>query len=69
MNCYVCDETGRTTPAVASCHHCAVALCREHLDEDLIGQHRPHSLTKLSCSHNPVNAAKARARRPASASQ
>ncbi len=69
MNCYVCDQTGRVTPAVASCHHCAVALCREHLDEDLISQHQPHSLTRRACSHDPVNSAKARARRLAIASQ
>jgi hypothetical protein len=69
MNCYVCDQTGRTTPAVASCHHCAVALCREHLDEDLIGQHRPHGLTSRSCSHDLVSSAQARARWLASASQ
>jgi len=69
MNCYVCDGTGRVTPAVASCHHCSVALCREHLDEDLLGAHRPHGLTRRACSHDVVASARARARRLASASQ
>ena len=36
MNCYVCDDAGRATPAVAICTNCQVGLCREHLDQDLL---------------------------------
>jgi hypothetical protein len=30
MNCYVCDKQGKTTPAVAICILCGMALCGEH---------------------------------------
>lgn len=35
MNCYVCDSTGRGTPATATCPTCSVALCARHLAETL----------------------------------
>lgn len=30
MGCYVCDKQGKTTPAVAICILCGMALCAEH---------------------------------------
>ena len=30
MLCYPCAQQGRDTPAVALCHHCSTALCRDH---------------------------------------
>ena len=45
MNCYMCDSTGRPVAAIAICHHCGVALCRDHLDEDLLSS-RPHGHAK-----------------------
>ena len=69
MNCYMCDSTGRAVAAIAICHHCGVALCREHLDEDLLSS-RPHGHTKRGCTHYLHCAAMARrqARPPAGAS-
>lgn len=61
MNCYVCDQSGRVSPAVAVCHHCGAALCREHLDQDLLAQ-RAHGHIRHRCSHDLVHAAEARRR-------
>lgn len=30
MICYECQEAGKTCDAIALCHHCSAALCREH---------------------------------------
>ena len=62
MNCYICDARERETPAVAVCHHCGVALCRHHLDEDLLAP-RPEGLVRRECLHDPLHSAKQR-RRP-----
>ena len=56
MNCYVCDRAGRATPAVAICHHCGAALCREHLDADLLAK-RSHGLVRHGCTHDLVHSA------------
>jgi hypothetical protein len=63
VNCYMCDNAGDMGVAVAICHGCGVALCREHLDEDLLGD-RPQGLTRRSCTHNLHGAATARRRAP-----
>ena len=55
MNCYVCDRAGRVTAAVAICRSCQVALCREHLDEELL---RPGpGGARYACGHDPAAAA------------
>ena len=59
VNCYMCDSTGHVVEAVAICHHCGVALCREHLDEDLLSS-RPNGHTRISCTHHLQGAAIAR---------
>lgn len=59
MNCYVCDVAGEATPAVAICHHCGVALCRVHLDEDLL-MPRPYGMMRSGCMHTPQHDASAR---------
>jgi hypothetical protein len=56
VNCYVCDDDGKTTSAVAICANCHIGLCREHLDEDLLSI-GPGG-TRLGCSHDPVAAAR-----------
>jgi len=33
MNCFECAAERATTAAVATCHHCGVGLCLEHLSE------------------------------------
>jgi Uncharacterized protein conserved in archaea (DUF2180) len=53
MNCYLCDDATRETPAVATCRHCGVGLCREHLDRDLLAT-RPHGMSRRACTHDPV---------------
>lgn len=53
MHCYVCDDEGQATPAVALCKHCGVALCRAHLDEELANA-GPGG-TDLTCSHEPTS--------------
>lgn len=58
MNCYVCDGSGRVTAAVAICRNCQVALCREHLDEDLLTP-APGG-TSYGCSHDPTRTARRR---------
>jgi hypothetical protein len=50
VNCYMCDSTGGMGAAVAICHGCGVALCREHLDEDLLSE-RSGGHTVRSCTH------------------
>ena len=30
MVCYMCDQEGKSTPAVAICIVCGMGLCREH---------------------------------------
>lgn len=30
MNCLECEQNGVHRPAVALCHNCSAALCREH---------------------------------------
>jgi hypothetical protein len=69
VNCYMCDSTGRAAAAVAICHHCGVALCREHLDDDLLSS-RPLGHIQGGCTHHLHGAAMARrqARPPAGAS-
>jgi hypothetical protein len=69
MNCYVCDENGRATAAVAICQHCGAALCKEHLDEDLLA-HRPHGVVKhIGCGHHLVHEARERRGRATQAAQ
>ena len=31
MHCYECLKAGETRDAVGLCHHCAAALCAEHI--------------------------------------
>ena len=59
MYCYMCESAGGMSVAVAICHGCGVALCREHLDEDLLSD-RPQGLTRRACTHNLHGAATAR---------
>lgn len=30
MNCYLCDQEGKDSPAVAICTICGMALCKAH---------------------------------------
>ena len=52
MNCYVCILESVTTPSVAFCTRCGVALCLEHLKKartySVGGTYYgcPHTLTK-----------------------
>jgi hypothetical protein len=55
----MCDSTGGMGAAVAICHGCGVALCREHLDEDLLS-YKPQGLARRSCNHDLHGAAMAR---------
>lgn len=50
MNCYVCDTSGRVTQAVALCQDCGAALCRAHLDADLLAP-KPRGLNRPRCTH------------------
>ncbi len=59
MNCYMCNSAGSSVTAVAICHYCGVALCQEHLDEDLLG-YKAYSLAGRSCRHHLHGAAMAR---------
>lgn len=59
MNCYMCGSTGNVVAAVAICRYCGVGLCREHLDEDLLG-YKAYSLAGRSCRHHLAGAAMAR---------
>ena len=33
MNCYVCSLKGVASASVATCTHCGVAMCLEHLKD------------------------------------
>jgi hypothetical protein len=37
MNCYLCDASDEREVAVAICRSCGAGLCREHLDQELVG--------------------------------
>jgi hypothetical protein len=65
MNCYVCHNAGRAISAVAVWPHCGAALCREHLDQDLL-EPRPQGQYRQGCSHHLVQSAKARRREASS---
>lgn len=43
MRCYDCSVQGHQREAIGLCHHCSVALCREHgtLVEDPVLVHEP----------------------------
>lgn len=58
MNCYVCDAAATATPAVATCRHCGVAMCRVHFDEELLVA-KPHGLARQGCTHQPLHNAAA----------
>jgi hypothetical protein len=58
MNCYVCDTAQQEKAAVAICQHCGVALCREHLGNDLLTP-RAHGMTRRGCAHAPLQDARA----------
>ena len=49
MNCYECALRGEAVPAVASCGHCHVGLCLEHLAE--AKRHRVGG-TLFGCPHD-----------------
>ncbi|HEY1359004.1 MAG TPA: DUF2180 family protein [Thermoleophilaceae bacterium] len=49
MNCFVCAGEGKEVSAVALCQGCAVALCRDHLAEELRSP-GPGGL-KYDCNH------------------
>lgn len=59
MNCYVCDSNDRANEAVAICHHCGIALCREHVDQALLAS-RPAGHVRPGCIHNPIGTARRR---------
>ncbi|MCZ7461943.1 DUF2180 family protein [Streptomyces sp. WMMC940] len=48
MNCYDCHSGGRTTPAVAVCHACGVALCGRHMYLETQEVHRDAGLGKTT---------------------
>ena len=54
MNCYLCDAVERERGAVAICQYCGIALCREHLHEDLVVPGRA-GLAGRTCTHSPVH--------------
>jgi hypothetical protein len=66
MNCYICDSQQHEVPAVAICQYCGIALCRDHLDEDLLAP-RTQDLTRRGCMHSPVHSAHVRRGRVPSA--
>jgi predicted nucleic acid binding AN1-type Zn finger protein len=53
MNCYVCDLEGKTTPAVAHCRHCGIAMCSTHFEQDM---HQPHlsGMVRSACRHRSL---------------
>lgn len=59
MNCYLCDSAGQAAPAVAVCSHCGIALCRTHLDQDLLAT-RAQGVVRRGCTHQPLHWARAR---------
>lgn len=64
MNCYICDDRDRATAAVAICNHCGIGLCRDHLDEDLLGR-RVHGMVRRGCTHLLLHSASSRGVRQA----
>lgn len=50
MNCYVCSKDGVTSPSVAICTSCGVAMCQEHLEE--AGTYDVGGM-KYGCPHSP----------------
>ena len=56
MNCYMCDNAGSEVEAVAVCQHCGAALCRGHLDQDLLAR-RPMGHHRRGCTHALLRAA------------
>jgi hypothetical protein len=61
MNCYICDDRSRAVPAVAICQSCGIALCRDHLDRDLLAAHT-QGVTRRGCTHDPIHGARHRQR-------
>ena len=49
MNCYECTIQGEAVAAVASCKHCGVAMCLEHLR---MAQDYRVGGTTYGCRHN-----------------
>ena len=49
MNCFECALRGETVAAVATCSHCSVGLCLEHLREQ---QAYRVGGTVFGCPHN-----------------
>jgi len=66
MNCYLCDDRGHDVAAVAICQSCGLALCREHLDRDLLAT-RTYGVTRRACTHDPIHGARNRQRTRAAA--
>jgi len=57
MNCYLCDDRARAVAAVAICQSCGIALCRKHLDEDLLA-FRTQGVVRRQCTHAPLAGAR-----------
>ena len=36
MKCYICDQEGKETEALAICIVCGIAVCRKHLFRELL---------------------------------
>lgn len=49
MNCFECALRGETVAAVATCSHCGIGLCLEHLR---VQQAYRVGGTTLGCPHN-----------------
>jgi hypothetical protein len=49
MNCFECAKANDAVPAVATCNHCGVGLCLDHLVE--ARQYRVGG-TLMACAHN-----------------
>jgi hypothetical protein len=49
MNCFECAKANDTVPAVATCSHCGVGLCLDHLIE--AGKYRVGG-TLWACPHD-----------------
>ena len=60
MNCYVCDNDGHASGAVAVCQHCGAALCRDHLDQELLTRKPSGLAPSTGCSHGLRHAARER---------
>lgn len=63
MNCYLCDAQGKATPAVTTCTHCGVGMCRVHLELDA-QQPRLRGMVVSVCSHHPQHIATTRGHVP-----